>query len=172
MNYPQKIYDAKKAVNSPKEYAKGTLILFVPADKTLYQKKLESLKNIKIKNITIANKRSAPYGKAAIEVLKNSGMYESLKSKIRFSTDISTAIINVVWYDDAGFLSKSAIHTLPISYKQKGVNWIEVDKKLYDPIVQGYVISEHGSKNINAVRFIDFLFSQEGRDIYKLFGYK
>lgn len=172
MDFPQKIYEAKKAVNPPVEYARGVLILFVPADATLHQKKLKVLKDNKIKNITIANKKTAPYGKAAVEVLHNSGLHESVSPKVRFSTDISTAVTNVVWYDDAGFLSKSAINTLPVSYRKEGVNWIEIDKNLYKPIIQGYVVSQNGSKNINAKRFIEFLFSKEGRDIYKLFGYE
>lgn len=154
MSYPQKIYDNQKAIYPPKEYARGILILFVPADPTLNQKKLKVLKDKKIKNITIANKKTAPYGKASIEVLKNSEVYDSVSSKLRFSTDISTAVTNVVWYDDAGFLSKSAINTLPIGYKKEGVNWIEVDKELYTPIIQGCVISKEGAQNINATRFM------------------
>ena len=172
MEYPQKIYDAKKAIFPPKEYARGSLILFVPADNALSQKKLKVLKNKKIKHITIANRQTAPYGKASFEVLEKSGLLSSLRTKIRYSTDISTAITNVIWYDDAGFLSKSAIQSLPIGYRQEGVNWIEVDETLYKPIIQGYVISKNGSKNINALRFIEFLFSKDGRAIYKEYGYK
>jgi len=172
MQYPQKLYDAKKALYPPKEYAKGSLILFVPADKALTQKKLKVLKNKKIKHITIANKKTAPYGNAAVEVLKNSKLFKKLENKIRYSTDISTAITNVIWYDDAGFLSKSALKSLPMGYTKEGVNWIEIDESLYSPIVQGYVISKNGSENINALRFIEFLFSKEGREIYKEYGYK
>jgi len=172
MHYPQTIYDAKKAINPPKEYAKGTLILFVPADTAFHQKKLEILKSKNIKNITIANKQTAPYGKASIEVLKNANLLKVLNNKIRYSTDISRVITNVIWYDDAGFLSKSSISNLPISYRKEGVNWIEVDKKLYTPIIQGYVISRNGSMNINAIRFIEFINSNEGRAIYKAYGYE
>ena len=172
MQYPQKVYDAKKALNPPKEYARGSLILFIPADKTFHQKKIKVLKNKKIKKITIANKETAPYGKASLEALQNSGMLKSVKDKIRYSTDISTVIVNVMWYDDAGFLSKSAISSLPIGYRKEGVNWIEIDKSLYKPIIQGYVISQNGSKNINSIRFIEFLLSKEGREIYKAYGYK
>lgn len=172
MEYPQKIFQASKAATAPQEYAQGILILFVPADKTLHQRKLEILKDKKIKNITIANRQTAPYGKASIQTLKNSNLFEAVSSKIRYSTDISTAITNVVWYDDAGFLSKSALHTLPAGYKAEGVNWIEVDASLYSPIRQGLVMSKTGIKNSNAVKFVEFIFSQEGKEIYKEYGYK
>ena len=172
MYYPQKIYDAKKAIEPPKEYARGALILFVPADNAFDKKQLKVLKNKNIKHITIANKETSPYGKASIEVLKNFKLLNTLGKKIRYSTDISTVITNVIWYDDAGFLSKSAISSLPISYRKEGVNWIEVDEKLYTPIIQGYVVSEHGSHNINAIKFLQYLTSKEGREIYKAYGYR
>ena len=172
MKYPQKVYDANKAVSAPKEYAKGSLILFVPADKTLNQRELKVLKDAKITHVTIANKKTAPYGMAAIETLKKANLLKILKNKIRYSTDISTAITNVVWYDDAGFLSKSALSSLPAGYREEGVNWIEVDEKLYSPIIQGYVVSNSGVKNVNVTRFIEFMFSQDGRAIYKSYGYK
>jgi molybdate transport system substrate-binding protein len=172
MKYPQKIYEAKKAINPPLEYARGSLILFVPADKTLHQRKVKLLCDVKIKNITIANKKTAPYGMAAVEALTNAKIFDSLQSKIRYSTDISTAITNVIWYDDAGFLSKSALNSLPAGYREEGVNWIEVDKELYAPIIQGYVISENGVNNVNVKRFVEFLFSAEGRKIYKEYGYE
>lgn len=172
MKCPQKVYDANKAVSAPKEYARGSLILFVPADKTLNQRKLKLLKDTKITHVTIANKKTAPYGMAAIETLKNANLFNKLNSKIRYSTDISTAITNVVWYDDAGFLSKSALSSLPVGYREEGLNWIEIDEKLYSPIVQGYVVSHSGAKNINVTRFIEFMFSEDGRAIYRSYGYK
>lgn len=170
--YSQKVYDAHKALKAPLEYARGSLILFIPKDSTFHQKKLKVLKGKNIKHITIANKETAPYGKATIEALQNAGLLEKVKNKIRYSTDISTVIQNVIWYDDAGFLSKSALHSLPMAYRIEGVNWIEVDQTLYKPIIQAYVVSKEGSENINAVKFLDYMHSDEGRSIYKEYGYK
>jgi molybdate transport system substrate-binding protein len=172
MEYPQIIFKSAKAATTPREYARGVLILFVPADKTLQQRKLEVLKDKKIKNITIANHQTAPYGKASIQTLQNSNLLEAVAGKIRYSSDISTVITNVVWYDDAGFLSKSALHSLPTGYNLEGVNWIEIDPSLYAPIRQGLVISHTGIKNSNVVKFVDFIFSDEGKAIYKEYGYK
>ncbi|MBU1658058.1 substrate-binding domain-containing protein, partial [bacterium] len=76
------------------------------------------------------------------------------------------------WYDDAGFLSKSALHSLPVGYTVEGVNWIEVESSLYTPIIQGFVVSEMGLQNTSAIKFIDFLLSPEAQAIYKAHGYK
>lgn len=170
--YPQKVYDAQKALTPPKEYARGSLILFIPQDNALHQKKLTVLKNKNIRHISIANKATAPYGLATIEALKNAKLLEILKDKISYSTDIGIVIENVIWYDNAGFLPKSALHSLPKAYKKEGINWIEVDSHLYTPIIQSYVVSQEGSQNINAIQFLQFLNSEEGQKIYHEFGYK
>lgn len=172
MENAQKVYLAKKSVMPAKQYAQGILVMFVPADKTLGQRKLNILKDKKIKNITIANAKTAPYGKAAIEVLKNTNLFDELSGKIRYSTDISTAITNVVWYDDAAFLSKSGINSLPSGYKVEGLNWIEIDQSLYTPLQQGLTVSKSGSENEYAKKFVDFILSKEGQEIYKAYGYK
>lgn len=172
MESAQKVYLAKKSALPAQQYAQGLLVLFVPADKTLGQKKLNILKDKKIKHITIANAKTAPYGKAAIEVLQNTKLFDDISTKIRYSTDISTAITNVVWYDDAAFLSKSGIRSLPSGYMSEGVNWIEIDQSLYTPIKQGFTLSKCGSENMYVKKFVDFILSKEGQDIYKTYGYK
>lgn len=172
MESPQKVYQAKKSALPAQQYTQGVLVLFAPADKTLSQKKLNILKDKKIKHITIANAKTAPYGRAAIEVLENIKLIDDISSKIRYSTDISTVITNVVWYDDAAFLSKSGIRSLPSGYRVEGVNWIEIDQSLYTPIKQGFTVSKSGSENACAKKFIDFLLSKDGQNIYKAYGYK
>lgn len=172
MKRAQMVYAAKKSATKPRKYAEGVLVLFTPADKTLNERKLNVLKSEKIKHITIANKKTAPYGKAAMQALENSGMYKKIDNKVRYSTDISTAITNVIWYDDAGFLSKSGIHTLPLGYRKEGVNWIEVDPSLYEPIIQGFVVSEQGMQHKHTKDFVEYMLSEEGRNVYKEYGYK
>lgn len=172
MKRAKMVYAAKKSATKPRKYAEGVLVLFTPADKTLNERKLNVLKCEKIKHITIANKKTAPYGKAAMQALEKSGMYKKIDNKVRYSTDISTAITNVIWYDDAGFLSKSGIHTLPHGFRKEGMHWIEVDQALYEPIEQGFVVSKQGVQHEHTKAFIEYLLSEEGRSIYKEYGYK
>jgi len=172
VQYPEKIYTAKKSATEPKVYTQGTLILFVPTNISLSQKGLNILNSKKIKNITIANKSTAPYGVAAIQTINNSKLSIKVKNKIRYSSDIATAIDNVIWHGDAGFLSKSALIMLPDDRKVKGVDWIEIKQKLYQPIIQAYVVSKHGLKNDNAIKFLHFIESKIGQDIFLSNGYK
>jgi len=172
VTYPKKVYAAKKSITAPKNYAQGLLILFVPSNLSLSKKRLSILADKNIKNITVANKASAPYGVAAIEVLKNSKGYENILKKIRYSSDVATAIDNVIWHSDAGFLSKSALYMIPDNRKTKGVDWINIDTELYTPIIQAYVVSKDGLTNDNAKKFLTFIESEAGQKIFKTNGYK
>ncbi len=171
MAYPQKVFDANKAATAPRLYTTGSLILLISSHKGLSTKKLNILDNKKIKEITIANKKAAPYGMAAIEALKKSGLYDKVKDKLFYSTDASNIIGDVLWYGHAGLLPKSAVNFLPRGYNVKGVNWIEIDQELYTPIEQYFVISKNGIDNQSAKQFMNFILS-DGQKIFKQNGYK
>lgn len=172
IEYPGKVYQAKKSATKPKKYAQGVLILFVPANSSLSQKKIDILNSKEIKNITIANNSTSPYGVAAMQTINNSKCSTKVKDKIRYSSDVATAIDNVIWNGDAGFLSKSTLNMIPDDRKKEGVDWIEIDPELYNPIIQAYVVSEHGLKNDNAIKFLNFIESKIGQNIFKNNGYK
>lgn len=169
--YPAQIYKAKKSATKAKDYVQGLLILFVPKYLPLQKEGIKVLASKKIKNITIANKKTAPYGVAAMQVLKNSKCDMKTLKKVRYSSDVATAIDNVIWRGDAGFLSKSALYILPKGRKKKGRDWIQIDTKLYNPIIQAYVISKEGLKNPNAQKFLRFIHSNVGKKIFQDNGY-
>ncbi len=171
MEYPQKVYDAKKSAILPKLYTTGSIILLIATHKGLKDKGVYILKDKNIKEITIANKKTAPYGMAAIESLKSAKLYDKLESKIFYSTDASNIIGDVLWYGHAGILPKSAVNFLPRGYNIEGENWIDIDQNLYTPLNQGYTISKEGMKNNVTQRFIEFLLN-DGQKILKQNGYK
>ena len=171
MQYPKKVFTAGKSSTKPKLYTTGSLILLVSSHKGLNTQKINILKDTNIKEITIANKKTAPYGMAAIEALKSSGLYDKLKDKLFYSTDASNIIGDVLWYGHAGILPKSAVNFLPRGYNKEGENWIEIDQKLYAPIRQGFVVSSDGVSNSAVKRFLDFIL-EDGQKIFKQNGYK
>ena len=171
MDYPQKVFDAKKAAFKPELYTTGSIILLLSRHDGLQEKGLQILSDANVKEITIANKKTAPYGMAALEALKKAGLYDKVKSKLFYSTNASNIIGDVLWYGHAGILPKSAVNFLPRGYNVRNENWIDIDQKLYTPLKQGFVLSKDGSQNIIAKRFIDFLLS-DGQKILKQNGYK
>jgi len=164
------VYKAHKAVTKPKLYTKGALILFYRNLKN--GKNYNFLEDKKVKMILVGNKKEATYGSRTIEVLKNLHLYNKIKSKIRYARNIALVVDNVIWSkDEVGFIPKSAIILLPEQFKKEGTNWMEVDQKLYSPIMQYFVISKRGLQKKAVKDFANFLLSDEGQKILTSNGY-
>lgn len=170
--YPQTIYQAKKSVTKPKKYIQGLLVLLLPRDATLAKEKINILNSPKIHSISIANSATAPYGVAAMQALKNFHCSEAVLDKVHFTDDIETSIGNVIWNNETGFVSKSALSMMPNDRQTEGLDWIEIDHSLYTPLIQYYVLSKNGLQNDNAMKFLHFIESETGQNIFQNNGYK
>lgn len=87
MSFAQKVYDAGNATTKPAMYAKGLLVMW---SKKFDVKNLNDLKNPQILKIAIANPQTAPYGRASVEAMKASKVYDAVASKIVQGDSIST----------------------------------------------------------------------------------
>jgi molybdate transport system substrate-binding protein len=162
MKYPNYLYSKKLAVTKPKVYAKGRLALFS------IRKKLTNLNDLEnVDTIAVANVKTAPYGKATIEILKNAKLYNKVKNKLVYAETVNQVISYVKNAVDAGFVAKSAMFS-PKMRKYKN-SYIEIDKNLYSPINQGIVIIKD-SKQVR--EFYNFIFSKKAKLIFKKYGYE
>jgi len=166
MKYPKILFQQKLALTKPKVYAKGAIVLFSTKKNTI--KNINSLLNKKIKRVAIANPKTAPYGKAAFEVLKNSKIYSKIKSKLIYANSVSQTLSYTIKATDAGFVAKSALKSSKMKRFKKDIHWFEIDKNLYSPIKQGIVILKDTSE---AKKFYDFILSKKAQKILKKFGY-
>jgi molybdate transport system substrate-binding protein len=168
MKYPAELSQGGFTRSPPEIYAYGKLILWT-LDRGL-DPSLELLTSDLIRHIALANPKTAPYGVAAVEVLKGVGIYERVENKLVFGESISqTSQFVVSKAAEIGFTAKSVV--LSPDLQDKG-NWIEMDTKYYSPIAQGVVILKNRKKRINqAKKFHDFLFSSKGKEILNKFGY-
>jgi len=162
MKYPNYLYKKHLAVTKPQVYAKGSLVIFS------MRKKLKSLNDlIKVNRVAVANIKTAPYGKAALEVLKNSGLYEKIKDKLVYAETINQVVSYVFKAVDVGFVAKSAMFS-PKMKKYKN-NYLEIDSKLYTPIKQGIIIIKDSKESRE---FYNFILSKKAKEIFKKYGYE
>jgi len=167
MNYPNKLYEKKIAKNKPTVYALGSLALLSTKNLDL-SKNLDILKNKKIKRVAIANPKTAPYGIAAFEALKNANILDEIKSKFVYGESISQTVSYTVTATDIGIIAKSSLYSPHMKAFKKDVNWVEIDSTLYTPIKQGIVIL----KNSNEVKaFYDFILGKKAKKIFENYGY-
>lgn len=168
MKYPEELYKNGLTYEQPKVYAYGKLVLW--STDSLREPSLEMLKEAQIKHIAIANPKTAPYGRAAMQVLEYYDLKKTLTNKLVFGESISQT--NQFISSNAaeiGFTAKSIV--LSPSMKNQG-KYMEIDEKAYDKIEQGIVrIKRRDSENRAAKNFYDFVLSSQAQEILGTFGY-
>jgi molybdate transport system substrate-binding protein len=170
MKYPQALYDANISITKPIIYAKGSLV-YLSNKKQDFKKGLNLLKSKKIKRVAIANPKTAPYGKATMEVLKNSKIYNKIKHKLVFAESASQTVSYTITATDIGFIAKSALYSSKMKKFKKDINWANINLELYTPINQGIVILKNGKNIEEAKLFYNFILSNKAKKIFKDFGY-
>ena len=170
MKYPNALYSDKIAITKPIVYAQGSLA-YLSSKKQDFSTGMELLKSNKIDKIAIANPKTAPYGKAALEAMKNARVHESVKSKYVFAESISQTVSYIVAAADIGFVAKSSLYSPQMSHFIENIHWVDVDSGLYTPINQGIVMLKEGRVNTEVKAFYDFILSKKAQRIFRNLGY-
>ena len=170
MNYPNALYKSGSAITKPVIYAKGSLAL-LSKTKRDFSKGLKILKDKSIKRIAVANPKTAPYGKASFEALKNAKIFDEIKDKFIFGESIAPTVAYTLTVADIGMIAKSSLYSPKLKRFKENQNWIEINSKLYTPIKQGIVILKNAKANKDAKAFYDFILSNDAKKIFKDYGY-
>ncbi|KQQ85877.1 molybdate ABC transporter substrate-binding protein [Aureimonas sp. Leaf324] len=146
-------------------YAIGQLVLYsAEAGKVTGE---ETLKSGAFTKIAIANPEAAPYGAAAIEAMKELGVYDALQPKIVQGTSIAQAYQFVETGNaELGFVALGQV------VNAKGGSRWDVPQSLYTPIRQDVVLLRTGEANEAAKGFVEFLRSPEAIEIIRKYGYR
>lgn len=170
MIYPETLYENGMAITKPIVYAKGSLA-YLSSKKPDFSKGIKMLEEASIQRVAIANPKTAPYGKAALEALKKGGVYEKIKEKLVYAETVSQTVTYAMTAADVGFIAKSSLYSAKMAHFKEGVHWAEVDTKLYTPIDQGMVILKKGDENVEVKAFYDFMLSSKAKEILHSYGY-
>ena len=167
MIYPQALYDAKIAIKAPVVYAQGALA-YLSVHPQDFSQPMQLLKDKKIRRIAIANPKTAPYGVAAVEALKNAKVYKAVRSKFVYGESITQTVAYTVNAADIGIVAKSSLYSAAMHSYKEGVHWASVNPTLYQAIEQGVVLI-NANKSYQA--FYNFVLSKEAAGIFKHYGY-
>ena len=166
---PQKLTQEGYAVlNSQFTYALGKLVLW-SATPGYVDDQGTVLSTGNFKHIAIADPKLAPYGAAAMEVLKNKGLQTKLQPIMVMGENIAQTYQFVSTGNaELGFIALSqVINNGKIS---KGSAWT-VPITDYSPIKQGAVLLKLGANNPAALALLDYLKSAPALAIIEKYGY-
>lgn len=170
MKYPKSLYESGAALTRPLIYAQGSLAYLSKTQKP-FKKGMALLTEKSIKRIAIANPKTAPYGKAAVEAMKNARVYDTTEKKLVFAESISQTVTYALTAADIGFIAKSSLFSPKMERFKQGINWYDVDASLYTPINQGIVLLKKARNNSEATAFYAFMLSTEAKKTLNDFGY-
>jgi len=164
---PDLLHQAGRA-DIPFIYASGQVVLWTN------RKDLCPLKNWRevmtvpgLQKIAVANPKTAPYGAAAMEALKKTGVLENVQGKLVYAQNIAQAFQYAATGSvDAGFCALSATTS---AEGRKGC-FFSIDEA--PPIVQGACLLKRTVHREAAERFARFLASPEAQAVKKKYGYR
>jgi molybdate transport system substrate-binding protein len=171
MKYPEVLYKEGIAVTKPIVYAQGALA-YVSVKPQDFTQGMRLLTEYKIQKIALANPKTAPYGVAAVEALRNAKVHDAVKEKFVYGESISQTMTYAMTAADIGFIARSSLFSPQMAHLKEGINWSDVDETLYTPIDQGMVILKKAEGNPEVRDFYDFMLSAKAQKILKNFGYK
>jgi molybdate transport system substrate-binding protein len=149
-------------------YAIGKLVLW-SARPGFVDDQGAALTSGRVSRIAIANPRVAPYGAAALEVLKALGLSEALAAKLVTAESIGQAFQFVATGNaELGFVALSQV-AVP-GRAATGSYWV-VPASLYRGIRQDAVLLKAGEKNPAAAALMAYLQSAPAKDLIRSFGY-
>ncbi len=166
---PRKLIAEGHAVaGSSFTYALGRLVLW-SAQPGFVDDRGAVLASDKVKHLAIANPKVAPYGAAALEVIKARGLADALTPKLVTGESIAQAFQFVATGNaEIGFVALSQV-AVP-GQPPKGSYWL-VPPGLYGEIRQDAVLLKAGEKNPAAAALLGYLKGEAAQRVIRDFGY-
>lgn len=149
-------------------YAIGSLVLWSPKA-GFVDDKGDVLRRGPYGKLAIANPKTAPYGRAAIETLTRLGVLSAVEPKFVQGENIAQTFQFVSSGNaDLGFVALSQV--MQDGKVQNGSAWI-VPADLHDPIRQDAVLLTRGRGNPAAQALLEYLKGDKARRVIRSFGY-
>lgn len=170
MAFPEALYSEGYALDAPRVYARGVLVLWTLQPLDLKQG-ISVLNNPAVKKVAMANPRLAPYGAEAMRALEHFKLRAAVEPRLIYGESIAQVNQYIdMRAADIGFTAKSVVLAPKMQGRGK---WIELPRDSYFPIEQGIVMLKHGNETnpLAARKFMEFMASAKARAILEKFGY-
>jgi molybdate transport system substrate-binding protein len=130
----------------------------------------ESLAQMSKGKLAIANPKTAPYGRAAQQVLESLDFWEKLQPSLVRGENIAQTLQFVATGNAMlGFVAKSQVEDP--RFKFKGSHW-EVPVDMHEPILQQAILLNQGLANSSAKQFLKYLHGAVAKKIMRSYGFR
>ncbi len=167
--YAKRLEDAGLTVRGTRrDYAVGRLVIWVPKGSPLNVAKLgpAALRDPRVRRVAIANPDHAPYGQAALSLLRYHQLGAALQGKFVLGENIAQAAQYASTAADAGILAYSIVKA-PSFAALGGTYWLAPLKE-HMRLQQQMVMLRNGE---NTRRFWGFILSPQAREVFRRYGF-
>lgn len=170
MQTPQRLVNEGEAVAGSRfTYALGRLALWSATPGRVGADGVATLRDAKFRHLAIANPELAPYGSAAREMLRATGLWEAMQARLVYAQNVGHAYSMVASGNaEFGLIAYSQVKSRA-GDPRPGL-WL-VPAALHAPIRQDAVLLAHAQANEGARAFLEALKSPEIRQLIESFGY-
>ena len=149
------------------QFLENKVVLIVPKDSNSNISSFDDLKNVK-GNIAIGDPKSVPAGQYAQEVMNNTGIWDSVESKLSLGTDV-TAVLNQV-------AQGSADCGIVYATDAKSNDNVKVvceapESALKTPVIYPVAALKNSTDSNATKAFMDFLQTKEAKDVFVEYGF-
>ena len=149
------------------QFLENKVVLIVPKDSNANISSFDDLKNVK-GNIAIGDPKSVPAGQYAQEVMNNTGIWDSVESKLSLGTDV-TAVLNQV-------AQGSADCGIVYATDAKSNDNVKVvceapESALKTPVIYPVAALKNSTDSNATKAFMDFLQTKEAKDVFVEYGF-
>ncbi len=151
-------------------YAVGRLALWSKDSGRVQGDGAEVLRRGGFQHLAIANPKTAPYGKAAVQAMQALGVWEKVQSTVVQGENIGQAFqFASSGNAELGFVALS--DALAAAGKgNAGSRW-DVPDRLHDPLVQEMVLLQRARDNPSARAFMEYMRGEKARAVILRLGY-
>ena len=143
------------------------VVLIVPKDSTLALSSFEDVKNDDVTMIGLGEVESVPAGKYAETIFTNLGMWEEVKNKANFGTDVRT----VLGWVETSAVSCGVVYATD-AYSSEDVKIVaEAPAESCDPVIYPAGVTASSAHAGEAEEFLSFLASEEAMKVFEKYGF-
>jgi len=157
--------EGRLARDGRKPYAVGRLVLFTTNPDLIVADLEKSLRRDTTRHFAMADPALAPYGRAALEIIKSLGLEDVMDEKAVIGANVGQTFAFIATRNvEMGFVAQSQAQEV------EGA-WVGVPDGLHAPVVQEAGLLTHASDNAAAKGFFDFLGTPQALGLIRAGGY-
>jgi molybdate transport system substrate-binding protein len=142
-------------------------LVLVVSNRNLGITHLQSLKDIRVKRIAIADPRSVPAGQYSEEALKKQGLWNSLKPKFVLANNVR----QVLQFVESGNVQAGLVYATDAKNSNKLKVVQVIPANLHTPIIYPIAVVKRSNNQTSARNFIQFLSSNQAKQIFQKYGF-